>query len=263
MPRRNPVKGKNVRAAKDSENRTVLNLDQIDAVLQASREHDEQAPKDELRRIGREAMMTLLITGGLRIDELFAARRRDVDLRGGRLHIPDAKTKAGVRAVQLSPYCLGVLKAYMGRALTQGADEYLFPSSRNHSGERKLRKRDDDRYRDRIFARALRRADELLSARGHQPIPRHPAHPERYGITPHGCRRTWATMQAERGESGRWCMSQIGHEDSRMLWEVYAQVDAGGARARGDARLTRYFGPLHDPTGTAAKPRSKKATRTT
>jgi integrase len=134
MPRRNPIKGKNMRAAKDPEIRTILNLDQIDAVLQASREHDEQAPKDELRRIG-EVMMTLLITGGLRIDELFEARRRDVDLRAGRLSIPDAKTKAGVRAVQLSPYCLTVLKRYMSRALTQGPDDYLFASSRNHSGE--------------------------------------------------------------------------------------------------------------------------------
>jgi hypothetical protein len=58
-------------------------------------------------------------------------------------------------------------------------------------------------------------------------------------------------------------MSQIGHEDSRMLWEVYAQVDADGARARGDERLTAYFGPLRDSSGTPAKPRAKKAARTT
>ncbi len=47
--------------------------------------------------------MRLLCAAGLRIDEAWRTRRCDIDVIAKRVHVGQAKTDAGGRAVQLTP----------------------------------------------------------------------------------------------------------------------------------------------------------------
>lgn len=64
------------------------------------------------------------------------------------------------------------------------------------------KRRDPDRFRDRILARAVERANSNRSKQGLPPLPE---------ITPHSLRRTWATFAAMVGRDPKWIAAQIGH----------------------------------------------------
>ena len=87
--------------------------------------------------VGRRAVVATLGGAGLRASELCDLRLRDArlhDTSGARLRIPDAKTEAGIREVQLSPDLVDELVAHIDRlrraGLPTGPDAYLFPNVR-------------------------------------------------------------------------------------------------------------------------------------
>ena len=80
-------------------------------VLDAAGELDCEARAD--RKIGRRAMMALLVCAGVRVSELGGASREHVDLGNRKLYVPDAKTPSGVRKVDLTPRMVDELVAYL------------------------------------------------------------------------------------------------------------------------------------------------------
>jgi integrase len=77
------------------------------------------------------------------------------------------------------------------------------------------KRRDPDRFRDRILARAVERASPNRAARGMPPLPE---------ITPHSLRRTWATFAAMIGRDPKWIAAQIGNVSPAFTFPVYQQV---------------------------------------
>jgi integrase len=77
------------------------------------------------------------------------------------------------------------------------------------------RRRDPDRFRDCILARAVDRATSNRTDAGLPPLPE---------ITPHSLRRTWATFAAMIGRDPKWIAAQIGHVSPSFTFSVYQQV---------------------------------------
>ena len=94
------------------------------------------------------------------------------------------------------------------RGLPLGSADHFFGTA---TGKR----RDPDRFRDRILARAVTRANANRAENGLAPLP---------PITPHSLRRTWATFCAMIGRDPKWVASQIGHVNPKFTFSVYQQV---------------------------------------
>lgn len=139
-------------------------------------------------------------------------RVAQVDLQRGRFKLADAKTDADVREVEISLYLRDELLEHgldrQARKLPTGVSDYFFGIV---TGGR----RDPDRFRDRIFARSVERANPTRAEQGLAPPP---------PITPHSLRRTWATFAAMIGRDPKWIASQIGHTSPSFTFSVYQQV---------------------------------------
>ena len=161
------------------------------------------------------AVVAALAGTGLRASELCDLRLRDLrlhDATGSRLRVADAKTEAGVRAVQLSLDVVEELVSHIDRLRRAGLpvdpDAYVFPNAR---GRRISRQRVGEIVRD-----AARLATERLVDRGLPPLP---------NTTPHSLRRTYVTIALLANNfDAMWVMSQVGHADSKMTMDVYAQL---------------------------------------
>jgi integrase len=90
-----------------------------------------------------------------------------------------------------------------------GPEDYFFGTSAG-------RRRDPERFRDRILARSLKRASENRRAAGLMPMPD--------VITPHALRRTWANFAAVAGRMPKWIADQIEHEDPDPAFRAYQQM---------------------------------------
>jgi DNA-binding CsgD family transcriptional regulator len=166
--------------------------------------------------VGRRAVVATLGGAGLRASELCDVRLRDVrlhDSHGARLRIPDAKTEAGIREVQLSPdlvdELLGHIERLRAAGLPTGPDGYLFPNT-----------------------------------------------------TPHSLRRTYISIAlvANRFDV-MWVMSPVGHADSKMTTDVYAQLQQRARRDHGqafDALVRRAREHLY---GTSPRPTDSRLPR--
>jgi integrase len=130
------------------------------------------------------------------------------DLRVGelRLHhrfgIPDAKTEAGIREVQMSPDLVDRLTEHLARLRAAGQptgpDAYAFPNLR---GGRISRQRVGKILREAAVAASARQQE-----RGMPPLPI---------TTPHTLRRTYISIALlANGFDVKWVMSQVGHADS-------------------------------------------------
>ena len=176
--------------------------------------------------VGRRGVVATLGGAGLRASELCDVRLRDVRLHdpdGARLRIPDAKTEAGIREVQLSPDLVDELVAHIDRlrhaGMPTGPDAYLFPNVR---GGRMSRQRVGE-----IVREAAERASEGFVERGFPPLP---------NTTPHSLRRTYISIALlANGFDVMWVMSQVGHADSKMTTDVYAQLQQRARRDHGQA----------------------------
>ena len=176
--------------------------------------------------IGRRAVVATLGATGLRASELCDLRLRDVRLHdpaGARLRVADAKTEAGVREVQISPDLVEELVSHIDRLRRAGVatdpDAHVFPNAR---GGRLSRQRVAEVVRD-----AARLATERLAARGLPPLP---------NTTPHSLRRTYVSVALLANNFDVvWVMSQVGHADSKMTLDVYAQLQQRVPREHGRA----------------------------
>jgi integrase len=91
------------------------------------------------------------------------------------------------------------------------------------------KRRDPNRFRDRILARAVALANERRAEQHRAPLPE---------ITPHSLRRTWAMFAAQAGRDPHWISDQIGHTSAAFTLQVYQQT----ATAAIPARSARPYG---------------------
>src|SRR4051794_3515654 len=174
--------------------------------------------------LGSGAIVEMLARAGLRVSELCDLRLRDVRLQpreAAHCRITDAKTAAGIREVQLTPDLADRLARHVARlhiaGRPTGPDAYLFPNVR---GGRIARQRVG-----RILAEASAAASAELEARGLAPLP---------ATTPHTLRRTYISIALlANGFDVKWVMSQVGHADSKMTLDVYAQLEQRLKREHG------------------------------
>ncbi|MDQ3933057.1 MAG: tyrosine-type recombinase/integrase [Actinomycetota bacterium] len=152
----------------------------------------------------------------MRASELCDLRLRDVRLHdhdGARFRIVDAKTEAGVREVQMTPDLVEAFVEHLDRlrraGLPTGPDDYAVP---NRSGGRMSRQRVGQ-----IVGEAAALASERNEARGMPPMP---------PTTPHSLRRTYISIALLANNFDvKWVMSQVGHADSKMTLDIYAQLE--------------------------------------
>jgi integrase len=211
---RNPVRvgGRSARFLKRTRpKRTFVEVDEFHALLDAAAELETEARSD-FKGLGRRAMIATLGLAGLRISELVDLKVAQVDLTRGRFKLADSKTEAGVREVEITLYLRDELLEYVmdrrARRLPHGPSDHFFGTN---TGKR----RDPDRFRDRILARAVERASSTRTAAGMPPLPE---------ITSHSLRRRWATFAAMIGRDPKWIAAQIGHVSPAFTFSVYQQV---------------------------------------
>jgi integrase len=137
-------------------NRSFLEIDEFHAILDAAQELEAEARADR-KGLGRRAMCATLGLAGLRISEMLDLHVAQVDLTRSRFKLADAKTEAGVREVEITLYLRDELLEYVmdrrSRGLPMAPSDYFFGTARG-------KRRDQDRFRDRILYRALARANK-------------------------------------------------------------------------------------------------------
>jgi site-specific recombinase XerD len=198
---------------------------------------------------GRRAIVEMLARSGVRVSELCDIQLRDVRLHdrdGARFRIPDAKTEAGIREVQLTPDLVDVLTQHLRRlraaGYPTGPDAYLVPSLR---GNRITRQRVG-----KVLKEAAMLATGRLEQQGRPPLPQ---------TSPHTLRRTYISIALIANNFDvKWVMSQVGHADSSMTMDVYAQLEQRVNRQHGtafDARLREARGHEEDREKATKRPR--------
>jgi integrase len=190
--------------------RTFLEIDELHALLDAAGELEGAARRD--RRIARRAALATLALCGLRISELCELLCAHVELDRARLKVIDAKTPKGVREVEIPEWLLGELRAHGDQRvrdlLPMGPEDHFFGTV---TGKR----RDTNRFRDRVLAKSVALASERRASHGLARLPR---------ITPHSLRRTWAMLAAQAGRDSHWISDQIGHTSAAFTLQVYQQT---------------------------------------
>jgi integrase len=237
---RNPARGKRRRLKASKPAPVWLDrAEHIEALLAAAGQLDEEARADR-SHIARRAIIATLVFAGLRMAELTRLRWRDVDLAGNRITVGEAKTDAGTgRIVDLLPVLRDELAAHKAVRTAAGLaapGDHVFPTSAG-------RRPSEDNIRDRVFAKTVERANQLLDEAGDVPLP------ER--LTPHKLRHTFASLLVALGVDPGAVMDQLGHTDATFTLRVYRH----GMRRSPEAKdaLRRLVGGASAPNwGTAA-----------
>ena len=181
---------------------------------------------------GRRVAAEILARSGVRVSELCDLRIGQVRLHGsdgGRFRIVDSKTETGIREVQMTPELAAVLGEHLKRLRRIGA-----PTGPNAFLVQNVRGGRVDRGRiAHVLAKASASASERQLARGLPPLPH---------TTPHTLRRTYISIALVANSFDvKWVMAQVGHADSRMTMDVYAQLEQRAKRDHGESfdRLLR------------------------
>ena len=210
-----------------------LARDHIRAILDAAAALDREA---RVLYGERRAIVATLIFAGVRIGEARRLRWEDVDLAGGAIYIREAKTPAGVRAINLLPVLRHELQLF--RRSQDVPDGLLFAT-------RTGRPIDASNVRQRVLAAAVDRADLALRHKGLPPLPA--------GLTPHAMRRTFASLLFALGEPPPYVMHQMGHTTAAFTLALYAKAmdRREGERAKlvalANGRSTRASPPARPP----------------
>jgi integrase len=204
---RNPALGRRRRlTARRRRQRHLDSADQIEALLRAAAELDRD-PRWLIP--DRLPVITTLLFAGLRAHELAALRWRDIDLPARRIYVRRSKTPAGEREISLLPILARHLLAHRDHLPPKGPDDLVFRTGRDG-----VRTKDNVRWR--VVAPALARADRLLEADGHPPLPE--------GLTPHSLRHTFASLLIATGEDPVSVMCQMGHADPGFTLRTYGHL---------------------------------------
>jgi integrase/recombinase XerC len=208
----NPARGKRRKLKAAKPQRAYLDsAAQIVALLDAAADLDRESRVDR-QHVNRRAQLATLIFSGLRISEFLALRWRDVDLAGGWLTVGEAKTDAGRRKVKIRPVLRDVLSELRAvprnQALPQNGDGLVFGTSAGTP-------QNPSNVRRRIVTRSVERANERLAERGEAPLP---------ALTPHGLRRSFASLLYGIGEPPPVVMQEMGHTDPALALSIYAHA---------------------------------------
>jgi integrase len=174
--------------------------------------------------IGRKIVCEILGRSGVRVSELCELKIGQLRLHdpdGAHFNIPDAKTHTGIREVQMTPDLVEAVIEHIdllrrcGRST--GPENYL---AQNTGGGQLSRQRAGEIVRD-----AAAQASRELAGKGRAPLPR---------TTPHSLRRTYISIVLLANNFDvKWVMSQVGHADSKMTLDVYAQLEQRADRRHG------------------------------
>ena len=184
-------------------------------------------------------MVEILARSGVRVSELCDVRLRHVrlhDADGARFRIPDAKTEAGIREVQMTPDLVEALVEHLDRLRRAGQ-----PTGPDAFLSRTARRPHDPPARRQDRPRGGRARQRGPVARGLPPLP---------NTTPHSMRRTYISIALLANDFDvKWVMSQVGHADSTMTMDVYAQLEQRVDREHGTAfdRLVRHARESSNP----------------
>jgi integrase len=143
---------------------------------------------------------------GLRISEFLALRWRDVDLAGGWITVGKAKTDAGCRKVKIRPVLRDVLLRLRADYPDASQDSYVFGTAQG-------KRQNPSNVRARVLTKALERANARLKEAGKPPLP---------ALTPHGLRRSFASLLYGIGEPPPVVMQELGHTDPSLALAIYA-----------------------------------------
>ena len=194
-----------MRLKTDGPNRNWLWPDHLKSLVRVAREMDEAA--DRFDHNGREAAILVLAFCGPRVHEFCGFDWTDLSESG--LIVRKSKTAAGQRVIQLPDKAREALAIHRERLGNPANDTPIWPTS---SG----RRRDRDSVRARLLAPLIAKARvELELSAIREPLPAR--------VTPHTFRRTAATYWYWLGRDERTTMHEIGHRNSRLTLEVYAQ----------------------------------------
>jgi integrase len=161
------------------------------------------------------------------VTELCQLERRHINLATATIHVRDAKTAAGVRAVDIRPRLLDELTGYRAALGRAEMDSPAFPTGTG-------RHRTKDNVRARVILPVLTRANELRARRDQPPIVAH--------VTPHTFRRTCISFMLAAGFDMPYVQSQVGHRDPAVTLSVYAQVIRRPDRGRLRAEMRELLG---------------------
>lgn len=128
-------------------------------------------------------------------------------IASGRLRIGRAKTDAGRCDVRLLAALRDELAALRANRPDADADACVFATARGGRPS-------PENIRSRILKKAIERADVRLRDAGENPLPE--------GLTPHGLRRTFASILYAIGESPAEVMARMGHTDPGLALRIYA-----------------------------------------
>lgn len=181
----NPASGKRRRLKGERPRRTVVEPEQLPALLEAARYH--------YGKRGRP-LLAVLAGGGLRIDEALSLRRRCINLARGTLTVEAAKTDTGVRIVDLSPALRDELALYLADSPWQQPDDLVFPTSTGRKDNR-------NNVRRRLVLKAAEDANAKLGEVGIAPIGQ---------LAPHGLRHTYASLRCALNDPMPYTAAQLG-----------------------------------------------------
>ena len=194
----------------------------------------------------RRAIVATLGLAGLRVTELCQLEQRHVHLAARKIHVREAKTAAGIRAVDIRPRLLEELTAYNA---SRGDVDTSAPAFPTRTG----RSRDKDNVRERVIRPVVERANELRGRRGEPPILAH--------VTPHTLRRTYISFMLAAGFDLTYVQEQVGHEDPSTTLKIYAQVIRRPDRDQLRAEMRALLGEDRPGIAPAPDPRDMQALR--
>lgn len=183
------------RVKESAPRRTWVEPEQLMALLDA-------APKRH------RAVLATLAGAGLRVGELCALDWCDLDLATGTLTVPESKTPAGRREVDLPSGLVTELWTLAATGERTGPDDPVF------IGRRGTRQTSDNV--GRRLKSAIKTANVELEAKGIAPIS------ER--VSPHSLRRTYASLRFACGDDPVYVAEQGGWADPSFPIKVYAKA---------------------------------------
>src|SRR5215208_615662 len=201
----NPARGKRRKLKASRPQRPYLDsARQIAALLDAAAELDHESRADR-QHVNRRAQLATLLFAGLRISEFLALQWRDVDLAGSWLTVGRSKTDAGRRKVKIRPVLRDAL-VELRVGIEPAPSAFVFGTAAG-------KPQNPSNVRARVVARAVQRANERLQEAGEAPMP---------ALTPHGLRRSFASLLYGIGEPPPVVMAEMGHTDPALALAIYA-----------------------------------------
>lgn len=187
-------------------------INQVALLIEAAGTIDSRAHPGH-KHVARQALVATLLLSGLRIDEACSLLVGGVRRAEHILHIPDAKTPTGVREVNIVYGLRPILYAHLDEFRAGAAGDSPVFATRNSTPQSPNNMREDVWYGALALAQELAREREITDS--------WPAK-----VNPHVTRRTFITHLFELGESPPYVQKQVGHADSALTLEVYADVSA-------------------------------------